>query len=111
MKTVKKTEYPTNILTHIIKNDDSKEVVDMSDFLQGEQLIIALEKMCATLTPKEQIVMSLRYKEKQTYCSIGKKLGVGAARIRVISEKALRKLRYPKRFRALYGQEITLKEN
>lgn len=111
MKIVKNTTYPENIIMHIVNDDTVGDINTFDGILQEkEQLIEALEKMYATLTPKEQTVINLRYKEKKSYSEIGKVLGVGRERIRTINNKSLRKLRYPVRKRALYGKEIVFKK-
>lgn len=59
------------------------------------------------LTPREQRVLTLRFGledgRTRTYEEVGKEVGVTRERIRQIETKALRKLRYPSRARALRG--------
>mgnify|MGYP003625335058 CR=1 FL=1 len=59
----------------------------------------------STLTAREERLLRLRFgigvNDEYTLEEIGKKYGVGGARIRQIEQKALRKLKHPSRSRRL----------
>ena len=61
--------------------------------------------MLATLTPREERVLRLRFdigeKSDHTLEEVGHKFGVTRERIRQIEAKALRKLRHPSRSKGL----------
>lgn len=54
-----------------------------------------------TLTPREQLVLKLRYDNDLTYQQIGEIIGTERTRPMQIEHKALRKLRHPSRSRKL----------
>jgi len=66
-----------------------------------EQLMAILD----TLTPREEMVLRLRYGlddgHPRTLEEVGKEFGVTRERIRQIEAKALRKLRHPQRSKKL----------
>ena len=66
-----------------------------------EQLVSILD----TLTPREEMVLRLRYGiddgHPRTLEEVGKEFGVTRERIRQIEAKALRKLRHPSRSKKL----------
>ena len=66
-----------------------------------EQLLGVLD----TLTPREEMVLRLRYGiddgHPRTLEEVGKEFGVTRERIRQIEAKALRKLRHPQRSKKL----------
>ena len=66
-----------------------------------EQLLSVLD----TLTPREEMVLRLRYGiddgHPRTLEEVGKEFGVTRERIRQIEAKALRKLRHPQRSKKL----------
>ena len=61
----------------------------------------ALARSMETLTPRERLILDRYYKDSATLDDIGVELGVTRERIREIKEKALRKLRHPKRAKYL----------
>lgn len=83
--------------------DTSTQSLDLHVFQM--QLRETLERVFKTLTPKEVAVLKLRFgfggDDEQTLKQIGEKFHVTRERIRQIEAKALRKLRNPKRARAL----------
>ncbi len=64
-----------------------------------------LLKILHTLTPKEEMVIKMRYgidcDRDYTLEEIGKHLSITRERVRQIEEKAIKKLRHPKRLKAL----------
>jgi len=68
--------------------------------LEDQQQLQVIDDALATLTPREQHVLKLRFGIEgppHTLDEIGGTLGVGHMRARQIAEKALRKLRHPSR--------------
>jgi RNA polymerase primary sigma factor len=67
-----------------------------------------LEKVLNTLTPREALVIKLRYgltdDTEYTLAEIGRRLGISRERVRQIEDEALRKLRHPAR--AQYLREL-----
>lgn len=55
-----------------------------------------------TLTPREQLVLKLRFDDELTYKQIGDAIGTSCTRPMQIEHKALRKLRHPSRGRKLF---------
>ncbi len=72
-----------------------------------ESLKEQLEEALASLSLKERHVIELRFgltdDRNRTLDEVGRELGVSRERIRQIENKALRKLRHPKRSRKLWG--------
>ncbi|NWF97537.1 MAG: sigma-70 family RNA polymerase sigma factor [Nitrospirae bacterium] len=75
---------------------ESTEQKKMSEYLL---------KILHTLTPKEEIVIKMRFgigcDKDYTLEEIGKHLSITRERVRQIEEKAIKKLRHPKRLKAL----------
>lgn len=95
----------------LVAEDDLDEVVRL-DFLKQ-----ALNSTLSTLTPKEEMVLRLRFGledgEAHTLAEIGKEFKVTGGRIGQIEAKALRKLRHPSRSRKLaigLDEEIPLSQ-
>lgn len=67
----------------------------------------AISAVVKSLSPKEQIVLALRYGLEdgygRTFREIALQLRVGPERIRQIEARSLRKLRHPSRLRTLQG--------
>jgi RNA polymerase primary sigma factor len=65
----------------------------------------AISAVVKSLSPKEQIVLALRYGLEdgyaRTFREIALQLGVGPERIRQIEARSLRKLRHPSRLKTL----------
>ncbi|MCZ6681077.1 MAG: sigma-70 family RNA polymerase sigma factor [Candidatus Poribacteria bacterium] len=92
----------------------------ISDFLADESQVTPeeemlsrsedelLEKVLGTLTPREAIVIKLRYGltdgAEHTLADIGEQLGISRERVRQVEADALRKLRHP--VRAQYLKEL-----
>lgn len=84
----------------MISFDDRLELSCLTD--ENEYDKEGLHKILATLSPREEAIIRLRYgfddgSIGETYESIGEKMGVTKERIRQVETKALRKLRHPTR--------------
>ncbi len=89
-------------LGDFIEDDHASSPQDAATFsILKEQLISVLD----TLTPREEMVLRLRYGiddgHPRTLEEVGKEFGVTRERIRQIEAKALRKLRHPVRSKKL----------
>ncbi len=75
------------------------------DFAEAGMLKEQLKAVLSTLTPREEMVIRLRYglddAHPRTLEDVGKEFGVTRERIRQIEAKALRKLRHPNRSKKL----------
>lgn len=75
------------------------------DILFREDKAEALREALTTLTPREEIVLKMRFglggNEEMTLAEVGQHFNLTAQRIRMIEAKALRKLRHPSRARGL----------
>jgi RNA polymerase primary sigma factor len=93
------SEVSQKLLPSYNPEDDLIEEADR-DLLRGKLL-----QILETLTPREQRVIELRFGledgEGRTLFEVGRMFGVTSARIRQIEDKALRRLRYPKRSKLL----------
>ena len=71
----------------------------------GQNLSDQTEKALATLTPREEKVLRMRFgigeRSDHTLEEVGRSFGVTRERIRQIEAKALRKLRHPSRSKSL----------
>lgn len=89
-------------LGDFIEDDKAAAPQDVATFtMLKEQLMAILD----TLTPREEMVLRLRYGlddgHPRTLEEVGKEFGVTRERIRQIEAKALRKLRHPQRSKKL----------
>lgn len=104
----------TESLNALVGDDGDIELIDLipdekqltPDIIaENAERSAALEKTLSSLTPREKIVIELRYGlvdgRQHTLEEIGKRYGVTRERIRQIESKALRKLRHPKRAKNL----------
>ncbi len=84
---------------------EDKNVGSPNDSLLSRDLAAQVERVLATLSPKEQEILRLRFGigegSEHTLEEVGKRFAVTRERIRQIEAKALRKLRHPLRGRAL----------
>ncbi len=110
---IKISQEPISLETPIGEEEDSH----LGDFIKDEQaaspadaaanviLKEQLSEVLATLTPREQEVLKLRFGledgRTRTLEEVGKEFNVTRERIRQIEAKALRKLRHPSRSRKL----------
>ena len=82
--------------------------------LEKEEKKKTLKKILATLTPREEKVINMRYGlngyEEESLEEVSKSFNVTRERIRQIEAKALRKLRHPSRKNRLMGEEYNIKE-
>ena len=89
-------------LGDFLKDEKSKEP---EGYAVSGMLKEQLASVLNTLTPREEMVIRLRYglddAHPRTLEDVGKEFGVTRERIRQIEAKALRKLRHPNRSRRL----------
>ncbi|MBE44991.1 MAG: hypothetical protein CMO16_07440 [Thaumarchaeota archaeon] len=69
------------------------------DTVFNSELKAAITKGLSTLTPREEIVLKMRFSIGHTLEDIGIKFNIGMERVRQIEAKALRKLRNNNSFR------------
>jgi len=84
-----KEEYPQNLVMAIV---DSIEV-PIAEF--SPDIIAGIDYAVSTLDEREQVLIRLRYAEKQSLAQIGEHFGFKQERSRQIEVRALRKLRTP----------------
>jgi RNA polymerase primary sigma factor len=110
----KLAQQPISLETPIGEEEDShlgdfiedKSRVNPSDAVVASNLREVTDEVLATLSPREEKVIKLRYGigtqgEEHTLEEVGKDFDVTRERIRQIEAKALRKLRHPSRARLL----------
>ncbi|HEX8072175.1 MAG TPA: sigma-70 family RNA polymerase sigma factor, partial [Pyrinomonadaceae bacterium] len=110
----KLAQQPISLETPIGEEEDShlgdfiedKSRVSPSDSVVASNLRQITDEVLATLSPREEKVIKLRYGigtqgEEHTLEEVGKDFDVTRERIRQIEAKALRKLRHPSRARLL----------
>jgi RNA polymerase primary sigma factor len=114
-RVMKIAKEPISLETPIGEDDDSI----LGDFIEDKATIAPTEavmsinlqdqtrKVLATLTPREEQVLRLRFgigeRSDHTLEEVGTRFAVTRERIRQIEAKALRKLRHPSRARRLRG--------
>src|SRR5256885_6628067 len=114
-RVMKIAKEPISLETPIGEDDDSS----LGDFIEDKSVIAPAEavmnlnlqdqtrKVLATLTPREEQVLRLRFgigeRSDHTLEEVGTRFAVTRERIRQIEAKALRKLRHPSRARRLRG--------
>ena len=77
------------------KEQEQSYLPDFSD-LERKEVKAIVDKTLATLQPRTEAVLRMRYEEDATYIEIAKMLGITQERVRQIEMKALRILRNPK---------------
>jgi RNA polymerase primary sigma factor len=113
-KVLKIAQEPISLETPIGEEDDShlgdfiedKSIMNPADAVVASNLRTITDEVLATLTPREEKVIKMRYGlgpigEEHTLEEVGKDFTVTRERIRQIEAKALRKLRHPSRSRLL----------
>src|SRR3989339_1577065 len=112
-KVLKIAKEPISLESPIGEEEDSylgdfiedKKVLSPSDAVIGLNLSEQTRKVLATLTPREEKVLRMRFgigeKADHTLEEVGQDFQVTRERIRQIEAKALRKLRHPTRSRKL----------
>jgi RNA polymerase primary sigma factor len=112
-KVMKIAKEPISLETPVGEEEDShlgdfiedKRVVAPSEAVVNINLSEQTKKVLATLTPREEQVLRMRFgigeKSDHTLEEVGQKFAVTRERIRQIEAKALRKLRHPSRSKRL----------
>ena len=112
-KVLKIAKEPISLETPVGEDEDShlcdfiedKRVATPSDAVSNLNLSEQTRKVLATLTPREEQVLRLRFgigeKSDHTLEEVGQQFSVTRERIRQIEAKALRKLRHPSRSKRL----------
>ena len=112
-KVLKIAKEPISLETPIGEEEDShlgdfiedKSLVSPSDAVINMNLAEQTRKVLATLTPREEKVLRMRFgigeKSDHTLAEVGQDFEVTRERIRQIEAKALRKLRHPSRSKRL----------
>jgi RNA polymerase primary sigma factor len=112
-KVLKIAKEPISLETPIGEEEDShlgdfiedKKIVSPSDAVARSSLSEQTRKVLATLTPREEKVLRMRFgigeKADHTLEEVGQDFEVTRERIRQIEAKALRKLRHPSRSKKL----------
>lgn len=95
-KNFSEVEMSYSQLCALLPGADTEYLEDSSEFEEDQKKAL-INTALATLTAREQRVITMRFLEDATYQEIGKKVGVTKGRIRQIEDKALRKLRKPSR--------------
>ena len=85
----KSTEWPYNLLDAMEMEEDPLCALDDIGTLEVAMAM-------SSLTPREKLVIRLRYGQEMTLKEVGEVIGVKQERARQIEGKALRKLLYPK---------------
>ena len=89
--------YPLNLAKAIFDSEEEARKV----YIQG------ISEVLATLTEREQWVLTSRFQRKLTLEQCGKEYGITRERIRQIEAKAIRKLRHPTRANMLKSVPLT----
>ena len=84
---------------------ENEDVPSPADWTEHNQLRQELERLLATLTPREARILRLRFglegDHPYTLNEIGERMGVTRERIRQIQQRALGRLRHPRHRRRL----------
>jgi RNA polymerase primary sigma factor len=114
-RVMKITKEPISLETPIGEDEDSSlgDFIEDKSVLAPSEAVVAVNlhdqtrKVLATLTPREEQVLRLRFgigeRSDHTLEEVGTRFAVTRERIRQIEAKALRKLRHPSRARRLRG--------
>jgi len=113
-KVLKIAKEPISLETPIGDDADShlgdfiedRRIVSPSDAVENYNLQEQTKQVLATLTPREEKVLRMRFgigeRSDHTLEEVGKNFDVTRERIRQIEAKALRKLRHPSRLKKLH---------
>ena len=88
-----KEEYPYNLIATII--DESVWELKLPNEMTEDHLA-GLEYAISQLDEREQTIISMRYKQRQTFTEIGEHFNISVNRASQVERKALRKLYHPK---------------
>ena len=114
-KVLKIAKEPISLETPVGEEDDShlgdfiedKKIINPSDAIVSLNLAEQTRQVLATLTPREEKVLRMRFgigeESDHTLEEVGQDFNVTRERIRQIEAKALRKLRHPSRSGKLKG--------
>ncbi len=114
-KVLKIAKEPISLETPVGEEDDShlgdfiedKKIINPSDAIVSLNLAEQTRQVLATLTPREEKVLRMRFgigeESDHTLEEVGQDFNVTRERIRQIEAKALRKLRHPSRSAKLKG--------
>jgi RNA polymerase primary sigma factor len=106
---------PISLETPVGEDEDSslsdfiedKSAVSPQDAVVGQNLAAQTREVLATLSPREERVLKMRFgigeRSNHTLEEVGQDFEVTRERIRQIEAKALRKLRHPSRSKLLKG--------
>lgn len=98
-----KEEYPYNLISTII--DESVWELNLPTEMTEDHLA-GLEYAISQLDEREQTIIRLRYKQRQTFAQIGEQFNISVNRASQVERKALRKLYHPKNLKYYkYGLE------
>ena len=91
-------EWPWNLIAAIQQAGDGEDLFEFdSAAVIPADFMGTLMYVLHTLTPREYMVILMRFSEGETYEQVGKHFNVTRERIRQIEAKAIRKLRNPAR--------------
>lgn len=98
-----KEEYPYNLIATII--DESVWELNLPTEMTEDHLA-GLEYAISQLDEREQAIIRMRYKQRQTFTEIGEHFNISVNRASQVERKALRKLYHPKNLKYYkYGLE------
>ena len=98
-----KEEYPYNLIATII--DESVWELNLPTEMTEEHLA-GLEYAISQLDEREQAIIRMRYKQRQTFTEIGEHFNISVNRASQVERKALRKLYHPRNLKYYkYGLE------
>ena len=98
-----KEEYPYNLIATII--DESVWELNLPTEMTEDHLA-GLEYAISQLDEREQAIIRMRYKQRQTFTEIGEHFNISVNRASQVERKALRKLYHPRNLKYYkYGLE------
>lgn len=98
-----KEEYPYNLIATII--DESVWELNLPTEMTEDHLA-GLEYAISQLDEREQTIIRMRYKQRQTFTDIGEHFNISVNRASQVERKALRKLYHPRNLKYYkYGLE------